>query len=108
MNEHIPFAVVGSSEFIRVGNKTVRGRQYPWGSVQGNTKTKSIANLRCWCWLREYLELVFCVLVDNDAHCDTAKLREMMIRTNMEDLRDSTHCVHYELYRKNRLEEARS
>lgn len=35
MNAHIPFAVVGSSEFVRVGNKMVRARQYPWGTVQG-------------------------------------------------------------------------
>lgn len=35
MNAHIPFAVVGSSEFVRVGNKMMRARQYPWGTVQG-------------------------------------------------------------------------
>lgn len=35
MNTHVPFAVVGSTEFIRIGNKTVRARQYPWGTVQG-------------------------------------------------------------------------
>lgn len=36
MNTHVPFAVVGSTEFVRLGNKTVRARQYPWGTVQGN------------------------------------------------------------------------
>lgn len=35
MNTHVPFAVVGSTEFVRLGNKTVRARQYPWGTVQG-------------------------------------------------------------------------
>lgn len=35
MNSHIPFAVVGSTEFVRVGNKMMRSRQYPWGTVQG-------------------------------------------------------------------------
>ena len=35
MNAHFPFAVCGSTEFIRVGNKMVRARQYPWGTVQG-------------------------------------------------------------------------
>lgn len=35
MNTHVPFAVVGSTEFVRVGNKQVRARQYPWGTVQG-------------------------------------------------------------------------
>ena len=32
---HLPFAVVGSIEEVKVGNKTVRARQYPWGVVQG-------------------------------------------------------------------------
>ena len=36
MNEHLPFAVVGSSEFVKVGSKMTRARQYPWGVVQGN------------------------------------------------------------------------
>ena len=29
----------------------------------------------------------------------------MLIRTNMEDLRDQTHYKHYELYRKERLQQ---
>jgi len=33
---HIPFAVVGSMEEVKVGNKNVKARQYPWGTVQGN------------------------------------------------------------------------
>ena len=48
----------------------------------------------------------FCfVLVENESHCDFTKLREMLIRTNMEDLRDATHARHYELYRKERLQQ---
>lgn len=77
MNEHLPFAVVGSSEFVKVGSKMTRARQYPWGVVQ----------------------------VENDNHCDFNKLREMLIRTNMEDLRDTTHSAHYELYRRERLQQ---
>lgn len=77
MNGHLPFAVVGSNDFVKVGNKMVRARQYPWGVVQ----------------------------VDNENHCDFTKLREMLIRTNMEDLRDTTHNRHYEVYRKDRLRE---
>lgn len=76
MNAHIPFAVVGSTDFVKVGNKLVRAREYPWGTVQ----------------------------VENENHCDFVKLREMLIRTNMEDLRDTTHTKHYELYRQARLE----
>jgi len=34
-NAVIPFAVIGSNEFVRVGNKMMRARQYPWGTVQG-------------------------------------------------------------------------
>lgn len=77
MNTHLPFAVVGSNEFVKVGNKNVRARQYPWGVVQ----------------------------VENENHCDFTRLREMLIRTNMEDLRDQTHNKHYELYRKERLKQ---
>ncbi|XP_054662294.1 septin-10 isoform X4 [Grus americana] len=77
MNGHLPFAVVGSTEEVKVGNKMVRARQYPWGVVQ----------------------------VENENHCDFVKLREMLICTNMEDLREQTHARHYELYRRCRLEE---
>ena len=45
------------------------------------------------------------VQVENENHCDFTKLREMLIRTNMEDLCDSTHSRHYELYRKERLKQ---
>ncbi|NXN28329.1 SEP10 protein, partial [Nycticryphes semicollaris] len=76
MNGHLPFAVVGSTEEVRIGNKMVRARQYPWGIVQ----------------------------VENENHCDFVKLREMLICTNMEDLREQTHARHYELYRRCRLE----
>lgn len=31
----MPFAVVGSTEEVCVGNKMVKARQYPWGVVQG-------------------------------------------------------------------------
>ena len=31
MNGVLPFAVVGSNDFVKVGNKMVRARQYPWG-----------------------------------------------------------------------------
>ena len=50
---------------------TVRGRQYPWGIVE----------------------------VDNISHCDFLALRNMVIRTHMQDLKDVTNNVHYENYR---------
>ncbi|XP_075419485.1 septin-10 [Tenrec ecaudatus] len=77
MNAHLPFAVVGSMDEVKVGNKMVKARQYPWGIVQ----------------------------VENENHCDFIKLREMLICTNMEDLREQTHTRHYELYRRFKLEE---
>uniref|UniRef100_A0A670J2Y1 Septin n=1 Tax=Podarcis muralis TaxID=64176 RepID=A0A670J2Y1_PODMU len=77
MNGHLPFAVVGSTEEVKIGNKIVKARQYPWGIVQ----------------------------VENENHCDFVKLREMLICTNMEDLREQTHMRHYELYRRCKLEE---
>lgn len=77
MNGHLPFAIIGSMDEIKVGNKLVKARQYPWGTVQ----------------------------VENENHCDFVKLREMLLRTNMEDLREMTHLKHYELYRKCKLQE---
>ncbi|XP_013390378.1 septin-11 isoform X1 [Lingula anatina] len=77
MNAHLPFAVVGSTDEVKVGNKMVKARQYPWGTVQ----------------------------VENENHCDFVKLREMLIRTNMQDMVEQTHSRHYELFRRCRLEQ---
>jgi len=30
-----PLAVMGSRELVQVGKKMVRGRKYPWGTVEG-------------------------------------------------------------------------
>ncbi|CAL8084514.1 unnamed protein product [Calicophoron daubneyi] len=75
MNQFIPFAIVGSEDEVKVNGKNTRVRQYPWGSVQ----------------------------VENESHCDFVRLREMLLRVNMEDLRERTHTVHYETYRRKRL-----
>ncbi|XP_016402080.1 septin-8-like isoform X2 [Sinocyclocheilus rhinocerous] len=77
VNGHLPFAVVGSTEEVNIGNKMLKARQYPWGVVQ----------------------------VENENHCDFVKLREMLICVNTEDLREQTHTRHYELYRRCKLEE---
>uniref|UniRef100_A0A671S2G1 Septin n=1 Tax=Sinocyclocheilus anshuiensis TaxID=1608454 RepID=A0A671S2G1_9TELE len=37
MNGHLPFAVVGSTEEVNIGNKMLKARQYPWGVVQEYT-----------------------------------------------------------------------
>lgn len=67
----IPFAVVGADHEVEVGGRLVRGRSYPWGIVE----------------------------VDNEQHCDFVKLRQMLIRTHMEELKEYTSEVLYETYR---------
>jgi septin 6/8/11 len=45
------------------------------------------------------------LIVENEGHCDFSRLREMLLRINMEDLRETTHSKHYEFYRRLRLEQ---
>ncbi|PIK61081.1 putative septin-11 [Apostichopus japonicus] len=47
MNGHLPFAVVGSTEEVKMGNKMVRARQYPWGVVQGKVLVVDALFQRC-------------------------------------------------------------
>ncbi|CAH1232798.1 SEPT4 [Branchiostoma lanceolatum] len=72
----IPFAVIGSNTVIEVKGRRVRGRVYPWGVVE----------------------------VENQDHCDFVKLRNMLVRTHMQDLKDVTRDVHYENYRAQTLQ----
>lgn len=76
LNGMMPFAVVGSTEEVKIANKIVRARQYPWGSVQ----------------------------VENEQHCEFVNLRNAILRTNLEDLRETTHCKHYEHFRQRKLQ----
>ena len=93
-----------------MGNKMVKARQYPWGTVQGK---RSVVGVLSYDSLGNvsprYHQRISCVIsllsVENENHCDFVKLREMLIRTNMEDLREQTHQSHYELYRRERLQE---
>ncbi|CAB3397292.1 unnamed protein product [Caenorhabditis bovis] len=76
MNAAVPFAVVGSCDFVKKENgQVVRARQYPWGIVE----------------------------VENEQHCDFVKLREALLRTNVDEMRQKTHEVLYEAYRRDRL-----
>ncbi|XP_046552452.1 septin-7-like isoform X1 [Haliotis rubra] len=75
LRDRVPFAVVGSNRVIEAGGKRVRGRQYPWGLVE----------------------------VENLEHNDFIALRNMLIRTHMQDLKDVTNNVHYENYRYSKL-----
>lgn len=68
----IPLGVVGSQTIFEVSGKRVRGRHYPWGIVE----------------------------VEDPVHSDFPLLRNMLIRTHMQDLKDMTQETHYENYRK--------
>ncbi|KAI9461828.1 Septin-domain-containing protein [Boletus coccyginus] len=72
----IPFAVVGSDHVVQTPDgRQVRGRAYPWGVIE----------------------------VDNEEHCDFVKLRQMLVRTYMEELREYTNDVLYENWRTEKL-----
>ncbi|GAA6030069.1 hypothetical protein JCM8097_009240 [Rhodosporidiobolus ruineniae] len=72
----IPFAVVGSDSLVATPDgRQVCGRSYPWGTIE----------------------------VDNEDHCDFVKLRQMLIRTHMEELKEHTNVVLYEQYRSEKL-----
>ncbi|XP_059932392.1 septin 4b isoform X2 [Gadus macrocephalus] len=71
LKDSIPFAVIGSNTVVEAKGKRVRGRLYPWGIVE----------------------------VENQSHCDFIKLRNMLVRTHMQDLKDVTRETHYENYR---------
>ncbi|XP_020628727.1 septin-7-like isoform X2 [Orbicella faveolata] len=75
MKDRIPFAVVGSNTVLEVNGKRVRARVYPWGVAE----------------------------VENVDHCDFVALRNMLIRTHMQDLKDMTNDNHYENYRCEKL-----
>ncbi|XP_064467031.1 septin-7-like isoform X2 [Ornithodoros turicata] len=75
LKERVPFAVVGSNTIVEVNGKRVRGRKYPWGVAE----------------------------VENMEHCDFIALRNMLIRTHMQDLKDITNNVHYENFRCRKL-----
>ncbi|KAG0687828.1 hypothetical protein C6P40_001832 [Pichia californica] len=72
----IPYAIVGSNNLIKLNDgRLVRGRSYPWGIIE----------------------------IDNEQHCDFIKLRQLLIRNFMEELKDLTSKILYENYRSNKL-----
>ncbi|KAJ8251839.1 hypothetical protein GJAV_G00225990 [Gymnothorax javanicus] len=75
IREAMPFAVVGSDREYQVNNKRVLGRKTPWGVVE----------------------------VENPNHCEFAQLRDFLIRSHLQDLKEITHNIHYETYRAKRL-----
>uniref|UniRef100_A0A674PED1 Neuronal-specific septin-3 n=1 Tax=Takifugu rubripes TaxID=31033 RepID=A0A674PED1_TAKRU len=77
IREAMPFAVVGSDKEYQVNAKRVLGRKTAWGIVE----------------------------VENPNHCEFAQLRDFLIRSHLQDLKEVTHNIHYETYRAKRLHE---
>jgi len=71
----VPFAVIGSENEYEIDGIKVRGRKYPWGVIE----------------------------VENEEHNDFVKLRQLLIRSHMEDLVAYTNEVLYENYRTQKL-----
>lgn len=78
IREVIPFAVVGSDQEYQVNGKRILGRKTKWGTIE----------------------------VENIAHCEFAYLRDLLIRTHMQNIKDITGSIHYETYRVRRLNES--
>ncbi|XP_004057187.5 septin-12 isoform X2 [Gorilla gorilla gorilla] len=78
LRDRIPFAVVGADQEHVVNGRCVLGRKTKWGIIE----------------------------VENMAHCEFPLLRDLLIRSHLQDLKDITHNVHYENYRIIRLNES--
>uniref|UniRef100_A0A8D1X8U9 Septin 9 n=1 Tax=Sus scrofa TaxID=9823 RepID=A0A8D1X8U9_PIG len=76
--EMIPFAVVGSDHEYQVNGKRILGRKTKWGTIE----------------------------VENTSHCEFAYLRDLLIRTHMQNIKDITSSIHFEAYRVKRLHES--
>ncbi|XP_069786399.1 septin-9-like isoform X3 [Narcine bancroftii] len=73
----VPFAVVGSNLEYQVNGRRILGRKTKWGTIE----------------------------VENTSHCEFPYLRDLLIRTHMQNLKDVTNTIHYEAYRVQRLSE---
>ncbi|XP_050824128.1 septin-12 isoform X2 [Gopherus flavomarginatus] len=78
IRDKIPFAVVGADKEHQVNGKRILGRKTKWGIIE----------------------------VENPAHCEFPLLRDLLIRSHLQDLKDITHNMHYESYRVQRLNES--
>uniref|UniRef100_A0A8C7JPJ5 Neuronal-specific septin-3 n=1 Tax=Oncorhynchus kisutch TaxID=8019 RepID=A0A8C7JPJ5_ONCKI len=78
IRENIPFAVVGTDKEHQVNGNKVLGRKTKWGIIE----------------------------VENVAHCEFTNLRDLLIRSHLQDLKDVTHNIHYETFRVRRLNES--
>lgn len=85
---------------VEAKGQRVRGRLYPWGIVEGESRHRAQhAGWERFPRVGTPPTACSCPAVENQAHCDFVKLRNMLIRTHMHDLKDVTCDVHYENYR---------
>jgi septin 7 len=70
----MPFAVIGSNTILEIDGKKMRVRQYPWITIP----------------------------IESEDTSDFLALRTMLIRTHMEDIKESLQTI-YELYRSEHL-----
>lgn len=75
LKERLPFAIMGSLSIVDVHGNKLRGRKYPWGTAE----------------------------IENIEHCDFVALRNLFVRTHMQNLKDKTNYQHYEMYRCRKL-----
>ncbi|XP_077183750.1 septin-9 isoform X3 [Paroedura picta] len=78
--EMIPFAVVGSDQEYQINGRRILGRKTKWGTIE----------------------------VENTTHCEFAYLRDLLIRTHMQNIKDITSSIHFETYRVKRLNESQN
>ncbi|KAI9039396.1 putative septin AspA [Aspergillus affinis] len=71
----MPFAIVGSEDFVEIDGRQVRARQYPWGVVD----------------------------VENPRHSDFLAIRSALLHSHLADLKEITHDFLYENYRTEKL-----
>ncbi|CAG7936436.1 unnamed protein product [Penicillium salamii] len=71
----MPFAIVGSEDFVEIDDRKVRARQYPWGVVE----------------------------VENPRHSDFLAIRSALLHSHLGDLKEITHDFLYENYRTEKL-----
>ena len=71
----LPFAIIGGTDLIKVKGKSILARQYPWGYVD----------------------------VEDEQTSDFAVLSDVLLRTHLLDLKDTTHDFLYENYRTEKL-----
>ncbi|GMM38355.1 septin [Saccharomycopsis crataegensis] len=70
-----PFAIISSEDEIEIDGKSIKGRQYPWGFID----------------------------IHNPEYSDFKLLKNVLLSTHLQDLKDLTHDYLYENYRTEKL-----